>query len=180
MVTGFVPYQGTTPAATMLKHLTERPVSPSKVRPDRNIPAALESIIDRAMALRPEDRFESMSALERELVMLGDNLRSRPSSTAALKLPNLPDLAKLAKRSIKPTRTGFYALGAGLLVSLLVIGGLVIKLRRTTQQVRRANADVVTPASKPGPTTVVWVVDSNPKGAQIVRTADGTVLGTTP
>ena len=180
MVTGRAPYQGTTPAATMLKHLTERPTPPSRVRPERNIPAALESIIDRAMALRPDDRYESMSALERELMMLGDNLRNRPNSTAALKLPALPDLAKLAQRSIKPTRTGFYALGVGFLVCLLIIGGLVVKLRRTTQQVRRVTADVQNLTQKANTPTILWVIKSDPPGAQVVRSTDQTVLGTTP
>lgn len=179
MLTGQVPYQGTSPAATMLKHLTERPPAPSKVRPERNIPAALETLVDRAMALRPEDRFESMTALERELVMLGENLRSRSPSTASLRLPSL---GEIAKRTIKPTRTGFYALAGGLLVCLLVISGLVIKLRRTTQQVRQVTAIVNKTdreSKKPAP-TVLWQLDSEPKGASVVRVADGTVLGTTP
>jgi serine/threonine protein kinase len=179
MLTGQVPYQGTTPAATMLKHLTERPAPPSKVRPDRNIPAALENIVDRAMALRPDDRFESTAALERELVMLGENLRSRNPSTASLRLPSL---GEIAKRTIKPTRTGFYALAGGLLVCLLVISGLVIKLRRTTQQVRQVTATAIKAQrdTPPPATTVVWRVESDPPGASVVRVADGTILGTTP
>lgn len=179
MLTGQVPYQGTSPAATMLKHLTERPQPPSKIRPDRNIPAALETIVDRAMALRPDDRFESMAALERELVMLGENLRSRSPSTASLRLPSL---GEIAKRTIKPTRTGFYALAGGLLVCLLVISGLVIKLRRTTQQVRQVTA-IVNKAQKDvpaKPVTVLWQLDSEPTGASVVRVADGSILGITP
>ncbi|HNN91588.1 MAG TPA: serine/threonine-protein kinase [Pseudomonadota bacterium] len=179
MITGQVPYQGTSPAATMLKHLTERPPAPSRVRPDRNIPAALETIVDRAMALKPDDRFESMAALERELVMLGENLRSRNPSTASLRLPSL---GEIAKRTIKPTRTGFYALAGGLLVCLLVISGLVIKLRRTTQQVRQvvATANKVQASKTPAEVSVVWQVSSDPPGASVVRVADGTILGTTP
>ena len=95
------------------------------MRPERNIPAALESIVDRAMALKPEDRYESMAALERELVMLGENLRSRNPSTASLRLPSL---GEIAKRTIKPTAPVMPS--PGLLVCLLVISGLVIKLRR--------------------------------------------------
>ena len=181
MLTGQVPHQGTTPAATMLKHLTERPVAPSRIRPERNIPAALETIVERAMALRPEDRFESMSALERELMMLGENLRTRNPSTASLRLPNF---GELAKRTIKPTRTGFYALLGGLLVSLLIISGLVIKLRRTTQavkQVEKIAAKAIMDAKpKPPAPPVVWRVESEPSGAEVVRVSDDTVLGKTP
>lgn len=180
MLTGQVPYQGTTPAATMLKHLTDRPIPPSKVRPERNIPAALEVIVDRAMSLRPEDRFESMSALERELVMLGENLRTRNPSTASLRLPNF---GELAKRTIKPTRTGFYALAGGLLVSLLIISGLVIKLRKTTQQARQVEkiaAKAIQDASPKTSAAIVWKIGTVPSGADVVRLSDGEVLGTTP
>jgi len=180
MLTGQVPHQGTTPAATMLKHLTDRPIPPGKVRPERNIPAALEVIVERAMALRPDDRFESMSALERELMMLSENLRTRNPSTASLRLPNF---GELAKRTIKPTRTGFYALAGGLLVSLLIISGLVIKLRKTTQQARQVEkiaAKALMEAKPKDAAQVVWKLASTPSGAEVVRLADGVVLGTTP
>ncbi|MBL9002991.1 MAG: serine/threonine protein kinase [Myxococcales bacterium] len=180
MLTGQVPHQGSTAAATMLKHLTDRPTPPSKVRPERNIPSALEGIVDRAMSLRPEDRFESMSALERELMLLSETLRTRNPSTASLRLPNF---GELAKRTIKPTRTGFYALAGGLLISLLIISGLLIKLRKTTQQARQVEKIAAKAIMEAAPKTakpIVWRLASNPPGAEVVRLADGVVLGTTP
>src|SRR5262249_17494715 len=58
MLTGKVPFQGATPAATMLKHLTEKPVPPSKLRPE--IPPELEKIVLRAMSTDPAGRFPSL------------------------------------------------------------------------------------------------------------------------
>jgi eukaryotic-like serine/threonine-protein kinase len=57
MLTGHVPFTGDSPTAIMMKHLQDEPPSVLTERPD--LPAQVDEIIQRAMAKRPEDRFES-------------------------------------------------------------------------------------------------------------------------
>lgn len=57
LLTGKVPYDGETPIAIALKHLQEQPVPPSKLNP--RISQELESIILRAIAKSPEQRYKT-------------------------------------------------------------------------------------------------------------------------
>ncbi|WP_434511585.1 Stk1 family PASTA domain-containing Ser/Thr kinase [Desulfitobacterium sp. AusDCA] len=57
LLTGKVPYDGETPIAIALKHLQEQPVPPSKLNP--RISQELESIILRAIAKSPEQRYQT-------------------------------------------------------------------------------------------------------------------------
>lgn len=61
MLTGRVPFEGSNPAAIMLKHLTEPPPKLGSVRPD--LPPALEGVLNKALAKRAADRYQSAGAL---------------------------------------------------------------------------------------------------------------------
>ena len=63
MVTGRVPFDAETPMAVVIKHMTDPLPPPSKVNPD--ISPALESVILKAMAKRPSDRFASAADMVR-------------------------------------------------------------------------------------------------------------------
>ena len=77
MVTGRLPYQADTPLAVMLKKITEplpRPSTYVKGLPDR-----LESVLIKALAQKPAERFTSMSEFEHALEALiggGDTLKT--------------------------------------------------------------------------------------------------------
>jgi serine/threonine protein kinase len=70
MVTGRKPFTADTPMAVLLKHATEPLPRPSQFVP--SLPADVETVLARALAKRPEDRFQTMeefaAALE-ELLM---------------------------------------------------------------------------------------------------------------
>ena len=75
MLTGRVPFSASTPMATLYQVVNQAPVSPRQVNP--NIPPYLEGIILKAIAKRPEDRFQS----GREMVEALRNRRvTRPPS----------------------------------------------------------------------------------------------------
>ena len=57
MLTGRVPFSASTPMATLYQVINHAPLSPRQVDP--NIPTYLEGIILKAIAERPEDRFQS-------------------------------------------------------------------------------------------------------------------------
>jgi serine/threonine protein kinase len=64
-VTGSVPFSGATMFDMMRAHLEERVPPPRERRPD--LPAALENVILQALAKRPDERFQSMSAMAQAL-----------------------------------------------------------------------------------------------------------------
>ena len=64
MLTGHVPFHGSTPTATVLKHITEMPKPLSEWRPD--IPDQVEKVVLRALEKKPEDRQQSAIELTEE------------------------------------------------------------------------------------------------------------------
>lgn len=66
-LTNRLPLLGKTMVETMRKHIEETPPPFSQVRPDLYIPERVESIIMKAMAKSPDDRFPSMEHLAQEL-----------------------------------------------------------------------------------------------------------------
>ena len=63
MTTGRVPFDAETPMAVVIKHMTDPLPPPSKINPE--VSPALESVILKAMANRPEDRYASASDMVR-------------------------------------------------------------------------------------------------------------------
>lgn len=59
MVTGRVPFVAETPLAVILKHVSDPLPPPSTLKPD--IPEAIERVILKALAKRPDDRYTSVS-----------------------------------------------------------------------------------------------------------------------
>ncbi|WP_282786274.1 serine/threonine-protein kinase, partial [Nocardia sp. CC201C] len=55
LLTGSVPFEGTSPAAVIRGHLQERPRLPSALRPD--LPRAIDGVLARALSKRPQDRY---------------------------------------------------------------------------------------------------------------------------
>jgi len=68
MFTGRPPYQGPDPMAVLLQHVQGGATPPRQLRPA--LPAALEATILRAMAVKPEGRFQRMEDLERAVDIL--------------------------------------------------------------------------------------------------------------
>jgi tRNA A-37 threonylcarbamoyl transferase component Bud32 len=61
MVSGQLPFTADTPVAVLLKHMSDKPPSIRMRAPD--LPAALDQVLDRALAKEPEDRYPSGAAL---------------------------------------------------------------------------------------------------------------------
>lgn len=67
MFIGHVPFIGGSPTAIMMKHLQEHAPSVLEERPD--LPEAVGHVVSRAMAKRPEDRYQSAAELVEDLTM---------------------------------------------------------------------------------------------------------------
>ena len=65
MITGTVPFEGSTPFQIMNARLTGDPPAPRSINPD--IPTEVEEIVLHAMQRNPEDRYPSAAAMKAEL-----------------------------------------------------------------------------------------------------------------
>jgi beta-lactam-binding protein with PASTA domain len=65
MLTGSVPFGGDTPLEIAMKHLSAIPQPPSATRPE--VPHELDAIVLRALAKRPEDRYQSAEEMDVDL-----------------------------------------------------------------------------------------------------------------
>src|SRR6266498_145146 len=65
MVTGQVPFSGPMPVAIAYRHVREEPTPPRALNPD--VPPPLERVCLKAMAKRPEDRYQTAAEMQRDL-----------------------------------------------------------------------------------------------------------------
>jgi serine/threonine-protein kinase len=65
LLTGKTPFDGETPVEIAMKHLSNAPKPPSKLRPD--VPPELDMVVLRALAKNPDDRYQSADEMEADL-----------------------------------------------------------------------------------------------------------------
>src|SRR5512133_2028920 len=65
MLTGTVPFRGATPVAIAYRHVREDPAPPRLLNPD--VPPSLEAVCLKAMAKRPEDRYQTAAEFQDDL-----------------------------------------------------------------------------------------------------------------
>jgi serine/threonine protein kinase len=75
MLVGELPFTADTPVAVLLKHISDRPPSARLRVP--NLPPAVDQVLERALAKKPEDRYPSGAALVQALEQAW-NLGGRP------------------------------------------------------------------------------------------------------
>jgi serine/threonine protein kinase len=99
LLAGDVPFQGENFVAVALRHVNEPPPSVLNRRPD--CPPRIATAIDRALAKRPEDRFQSMDELVEELeACLADLDPSSEEATMISRAPMAPAPAR--RRAARP------------------------------------------------------------------------------
>jgi serine/threonine-protein kinase len=90
-LTGVPPFVGESDTATALLRLHADPVRPTQLRPD--IPPAVEAVIGRALARRPDDRFPTAAAMRAALLAAGAEPERAPQvaqDAVASARPDLP------------------------------------------------------------------------------------------
>jgi tRNA A-37 threonylcarbamoyl transferase component Bud32 len=100
MLCGRPPFTGDTDMAVALKHITTAPLAPGLVR--AGIPKAMEALVLRAMAKRPEDRYQT--AAELQTALLSVDLRGG-DVTNVVPAPPLPPprIDHTPPRGVPPT-----------------------------------------------------------------------------
>src|SRR6266498_1006077 len=114
MVTGQVPFSGPTPVAIAYRHIQEDPMSPRALNP--SVPGSLERVCLKAMAKRPQDRYQTAAEMQRDLerVRLGEPVtaaipRASQEATRAMGTAGLGERTTVLDRaSATPTRSFRY------------------------------------------------------------------------
>lgn len=81
MLTGLVPFTGDTPLEIAMKHLSTVPEPPSHERPE--VPHDLDSIVLRALAKRPEERYTEAEEMDADLARVAQGLGVSPQTEEA-------------------------------------------------------------------------------------------------
>src|SRR5919199_3421020 len=129
MLTGKVPFEADSRAGVPVKHVDERPRPLREVNPD--VPEAMEALVLRLLAERPEDRYGSAAELIGELERVREGLSpaSAPAgegTTAPLKTPPGTTLPAPGAPGPRRRRISWALAALVALVALLVaVGGAV-------------------------------------------------------
>ena len=117
MLAGRVPFRGTTPHATLHAVIYEPPPPPRQINP--NLPTAIEAVILKAVAKRPDQRFQRGSELTAALeAALAGKPQPRP-------VPPPPRTEAMPTRPRSPVVWIVAAIAA---VLVLLVGGLALLL----------------------------------------------------
>jgi beta-lactam-binding protein with PASTA domain/predicted Ser/Thr protein kinase len=81
MLTGQVPFTGDTPLEIAMKHLSEVPAPPSELRPE--VPHDLDSVVLRALAKDPAERYQSADEMDADLARVAQGLPVDPDTETA-------------------------------------------------------------------------------------------------
>lgn len=95
MLTGTVPFSGTTPLSIAMKHITEPPRPPSEFV--SSIPPALEQVVLHTLEKNPRDRPANAAGFRRELLETADRLGLEHAAITSS--PNLAALRKAGTES---------------------------------------------------------------------------------
>ncbi|HET7352554.1 MAG TPA: Stk1 family PASTA domain-containing Ser/Thr kinase, partial [Gaiellaceae bacterium] len=98
LLTGKTPFDGETPVEIAMKHLSNAPKPPSKLRPD--VPPELDKVVLRALAKDPDDRYQSADEMEADLERV---TRGAPVSAATMATQVLPAVPAAAADSTSAT-----------------------------------------------------------------------------
>ena len=97
LVTGSKPYTADTPMAIMLKQINDPPPLPRLLRPD--LPAELENVLVKALAIKPEERYQSMAEFAADLENLEQDQMLPAAAWSQTRPQDNPILADSGTRS---------------------------------------------------------------------------------
>ncbi|MBX3273297.1 MAG: protein kinase [Sandaracinaceae bacterium] len=151
-LTGTVPFQADNYAALAVRIATHTPLAPRALRPD--VPPALEQIVLRALARRPEDRFSSVEELARALEPFGSGVRFEAPSPLRRATPlesrHEPELALAATHvSAGPSSRRRPRWPLGVALGALLLGGVALALGAATRGAEVGPGPVI--AASPAP-----------------------------
>jgi serine/threonine protein kinase len=162
MLTGKVPYDGPTPLSIALKHVNEPVPLPRSINPD--VPEAVESVILKALAKAPEDRYQTAGEMARELrqaVEAPEKVAAAPPPPVEVEPEPVPLPVQIEAKPLSEEKRGLpivpIAIGGGAILLLIIAvlllfsGGGEPGEKKATEAPQTAVA-VATPTPMAGPT----------------------------
>ncbi|MCB9423345.1 MAG: protein kinase [Ardenticatenaceae bacterium] len=162
MVTGKLPFDADTPLGVAMKHVSEQVPLPIRFNPD--VPEILQSIILKALAKEPNDRFQSAEEMVAALRQIDLAAQPKRAFVPPASLPPAPKTEVLPPEPTRPTslpatevlsppvkkrRWPLWAGLALLLVAIIVATAVLLPRLKSANQLAAATA---TPSSTPPPT----------------------------
>ncbi len=106
MLTGQLPFPAVSSREAMIARLTERPRTLAEIKDDVAWPSALQTVMDRALASHPQDRYPRAGEFGRDLVRAVATMpQSALSSTGTLAIASAHPHAPTVKRPVAPPAT---------------------------------------------------------------------------
>jgi tetratricopeptide (TPR) repeat protein/tRNA A-37 threonylcarbamoyl transferase component Bud32 len=124
MLTGRLPFSGSTPQALLAAHVTEVPEPVERYRPA--VPAPLAALLMRCLEKKPADRWQRADELNAALDAVATTAASTPTDTAPVSAVRLPADLAAATRVAQPGRVALWFAAAA--VALLAAVYLVVQL----------------------------------------------------
>lgn len=134
MLTGRAPFDAPTAVALMVAHIQTVPVRPSQRAPSRSISHTLDSVVMRALAKHPDDRFPDTTSMARALVAAIERPdRAVPGGPAGVASPSLSGRPSMQRSQIggpvyRPDRRSRRAVAVitVALLALLALGAVLV------------------------------------------------------
>ncbi len=177
MVTGNVPYQGETPMSVLFKHVYEPLPPPTQFNP--NLPPAVEAVVKKAAAKKPDERYqhagELAAALRQAIVESGataaasKGAQGHPQVISSAITQPLPSIAGRQPPGAEDgDQVPVPQADASLLAELAAPGG-ALKLRDQFYIEREADARLRAEVVKLGSTTTIRAPQQTGKSSLLVR-----------
>jgi serine/threonine-protein kinase len=178
LLTGSPPFVNDTAIGVIWQHVAEEPVPVAERRPDAG--PGLTAVVGRALAKRPDDRYQTADAM-------GDDLERAAGALGAAGVPSRPTAGVTGAATMRrrPALAGWALLGGLVLVVLL----LAVLLRGGLQGGERGSGAVAAgssagpPPSTPPPPTTVATTTARTVTSTTARSSTTTTTGastTTP
>ena len=183
MITGALPFVADTAQETMIKRLTDEPMSLLQAKPDGNFPAALQPVMDKALARWPNDRYATASEFAADVTRIAGTVSPTAAHTSADTEAKTqvvrPDEVKTsltkappATRVSSPRKARMSPVAIGVGVVVLALGGGAVAMKDSLFGTGN------TPADTTGQDSVQHfsMADSTPKDTNTSTAADSTPL----
>ena len=116
MLAGVIPFQSDTTFGMLMKHISETPP------PIQGISSDLQMLIERALAKRPEDRYESAGALADEFLAIFNGQTISPGTLHIVEMTRQLEAAELQNKPQPPDRrTNWIRIGAEITIALALM-----------------------------------------------------------
>ncbi|GHO43995.1 serine/threonine protein kinase [Ktedonospora formicarum] len=152
MLTGDVPFKGTSPVGTFMKHLSERAQLPS--RRNHAIPKEIERVVMRAMAKEPHSRYQSAiefsSAYRQALTNFNERQATTEQTLTTVTMPQTEVPIFLTSAGTKLREHSRSTLAITMMVPLLLGLSIYMLLGTNMTPAQSLNATIVQPTAIPG------------------------------